>query len=341
MIKPAKLDKGDTVATISPSWGCAGVPRVLWQYRLGCQRLIDLGLRVTAAPNSMRGTSYLHKNPQARAEDLMWAFENKKVKAIIANIGGNDSERLLPYLSEETIVHNPKILCGYSDVLTLHLYCHRLGLMTFYGDNLLTTIAENGRWHPYSRHWFQKTFFHDSPLGVIVPSSEWSGDGDSRIDKSYRKVYIPNRGCRYIQGRGTVNGRLFGGHEGLCSIRMPNGAALVEKRYFEDSILFFEDIPEFCTLERLAKFFAWLGENGFLQVIKGIIIGKIGMQSSFQAYSEMIRSIVTVKYNRPDMPIISDFNFGHTSPMFILPYGAQASLNADTLQFSILESGVS
>lgn len=39
MIKPQKLSVGDTVATISPSWGCAGDPYVKWQYDLGVKRL--------------------------------------------------------------------------------------------------------------------------------------------------------------------------------------------------------------------------------------------------------------------------------------------------------------
>jgi len=44
MIKPQKLNIGDTIATISPSWGCAGTARVKWQYELGVQRLKELGL---------------------------------------------------------------------------------------------------------------------------------------------------------------------------------------------------------------------------------------------------------------------------------------------------------
>ena len=44
-----------------------------------------------AAPNSLRGSAYLSQNPAARADDLQWAFENKEIRAIVANVGGNDS----------------------------------------------------------------------------------------------------------------------------------------------------------------------------------------------------------------------------------------------------------
>ena len=341
MIKPAKLSRGDTVATISPSWGCAGAPRVLWQYRLGCQRLEELGLNVVPAPNSLKGTAFLRDNPEARAEDLMWAFENRRVKAIIANIGGNDSARLLPFLSADVIAAHPKILCGYSDVMTLHLDCHRLGLMTYYGDNLLTTIAEGGQWHPYSRHWFEKVFVDDAAIGRIDPSADWSFSADSHTDRSYRKTYVPNQGYVYVQGKGRVRGRLFGGHSDLRSITLPDGCGIVEKKDFEGSILFFEDIPELCDPGHMAEFFDWLGRNGFLQVLKGVVIGKMRTRGGLQPYAERIRETITGRYHCPDLPVMGDLNFGHTAPICILPYGAEAELDVDALRFSILESGVS
>ena len=340
MIKPAKLQKGDLVATVSPSWGCAGAKRVLWQYRLGCERLKELGLRVVPAPNSLRGTAFLRAHPEARADDLMWAFSNKEVKAVVANIGGNDCEKLLPFLSPETIRKNPKILCGYSDVLALHLYCFRLGLCTFYGDNLLTNIAENGAWHPYSRFWFEKTFFDEAPPGRVTPSADWSYDPSSRVDKTRRKTYVPNPGCLRVQGSGRVQGRLFGGHGDLRTLRMPDGSPMARREDFEDAILFFEDIPELCDEKYMADFFDWLGQSGFLRLLKGVVIGKMRTPGSFRPYADALRGVVSGKYGLRDLPIVSGLNFGHTSPICVLPYGVKAELDADALQFTISESGV-
>jgi len=33
-------------------------------------------------------------------------------------------------------------------------------------------------------------------------------------------------------------------------------------------------------------------------------------------------------------------DFNHTDPMFVLPYGIQAEIDCDSLQFTILESAV-
>lgn len=339
IIKPQRLHKGDTVAVISPSWGCAGSSRVLWKYQLGCKRLEELGLKVITAPNALRGTGYLRENPGARADDLMWAFGNKEVKAIIAAIGGNDAVSLLPYLSSGTITGNPKIFCGYSDIMILHLFCLRAGLMTYYGDNLLTSIAESAGWHPYSRYWFEKTFFDSSDIGEIEPSKEWSSSKENLTDRTYRKLYTSNEGYYYVQGKGKVRGRLFGGHTDLRTLRFPDGSSVVRKEDMNGSILFFEDIPEFCTEDKIADFFDWLGQMGYLEILSGVIIGKMRMRGSFEPYAERIRRIVTGKYHCADLPVMGDMNFGHSSPMFILPYGAQAELDIDSLRFYIPECG--
>ena len=339
MIKPERLRKGDTIATISPSWGCAGSPRIRWKYNLGTERLRELGLNVVAAPNSMKGTSYLDQNPQARAEDIMWAFENNDLKAIIANIGGNDSVRILPYLNSEVIMQNPKILCGYSDVMTLHLYCWRLGLSTFYGDNLLTTVAEAQHWHPYSRYWFEKTLFDPSPVGKIMPSPDWSFSKNHHTDKSYVKDYIPNRGHIRVQGQGKVHGHLFGGHGGLMEYEKDSGITL-QASDFENAILFYEDIPEIWSTDYLKYFFGWLGECGYLQKLSGVIIGRMCSPEPFEPYAKAIREVVSDKFGLTELPIMYGVNFGHSSPICVLPYGAMAELDMDDLSFTITDSGV-
>lgn len=339
MIKPPKLNIGDAIATISPAWGCAGDEDIHWKYELGVKRLEELGLHVVTAPNSLKGTEYLAQHPEARAEDVMWAFENSAVKAIIANIGGNDSHKLLPYLNPETIRKNPKIFCGYSDVMNLHLYCYQLGLSTFYGPNLLTTVAEAGDWHTYSKEWFQKVFFQEEVIGEIPPSADWSYDVHDYTNPQHMRQYRINEGYERIQGKGVVRGRLFGGHGGLMEYDSESSIVL-SKADFTNTILFFEDIPEFCDVEYMGNFFDWLGENNYLQVLKGVIIGKMCTEASFTPYAEVIRRVVSGKYGLQDMPIMYGMNFGHASPICILPYGAEAELDIENLRLSILESGV-
>ena len=333
MIKPKKLNTGDTIATISPCWGASGDIDIVWKYEIGKKRLQEISLKVVSAPNSQKGTSYLQANPKARAEDFQWAFENNDIKAIIANIGGNDSDRVLPYLNSKIIKNNPKIFIGYSDVMSYHLYCYKAGLSTFYGPNLLPTVAETPNFHPYSKKWFKNVLFNNSVIGEIEPSTTYSCDENNYIDKSYIKKYKPESGYLWLQGEGVVSGKLFGGHTGIRDYNL-------SAEDFEDKILFIEDIPEFFNPKQLADFIDWLGCIGALKKIKGILIGKLCEDISFDNHKKALLEIINYKYGEKELPIIANMNFGHSSPMCILPYGAKAEINSDTKRFSILESGV-
>jgi muramoyltetrapeptide carboxypeptidase LdcA involved in peptidoglycan recycling len=109
---------------------------------------------------------------------------------------------------------------------------------------------------------------------------------------------------------------------------------------FEDTILFIEDIPEFFSPKQLVKFIDWLGNIGALQKLKGILIGKLCGYEPFDEHQKAIMHVIRNKYELSDVPIIANMNFGHTSPMCILPYGTLAEINCDNRMFSILESGV-
>lgn len=338
LIKPPKLNKGDVIATVSSSWGVAGEPDVIWRYNIGKERLENIGLVVVSAPNAMKGEKYLAENPKARAEDIMWAFENKNINAIIANIGGSDSINILPYLNAKTITDNPKIFIGYSDVMNIHLFCYKAGLSTFYGHNLLPVIAEIPSYHPYSSRWFEKVLFRKEHVGIIEPSDNYSCDENSYFDNTVSKVYHKYSGYLWIQGAGKIHGRLFGGHTGLNEL---SGTPIeITAEDFRNKILFLEDLAEFLSPEQLADFVDWLGTIGALQMLNGMLIGKLCEYAAFDEHKNALLRIVKEKYNLVDLPIVANLNFGHTSPMCILPYGAMAEIDCDNQLFRILESGV-
>ena len=337
--KPKHLSAGDMIATVSVSNGWAGDPDIFWKYELGKKRLEDIfELNVQAAPNSMRGHEYLKSNPKARADDLMWAFENKTIKAIIANIGGNDSIQIIPFIDPAVIKNNPKIFIGFSDAINVHLLCYKAGLSTSYGHNLLSTIAaDTQNFHPYSEKWFKNTLFDVSPIGTIEPSDSWTFDEPNYLEKNFKRNYYPNPGYKLIQGNGIVRGKLFGGF-GLSEFE--NSSIAFVDDDFENSILFIEDIPIFFTPKLIEEFFRKLGEKGFLKKMRGIIIGKIRKNISFDEHGHFIKNVISDELGLKDLPVLYGLNFGHSSPQFILPYGAQAEINCEAMSFSILESGV-
>lgn len=341
LMKPKKLQPGDCVATVSPSWGGAGEPELRWRYEQGVKRLEEtFGLKVIPMPNSLKGGDYLYKNPQARAEDLMMAFKDKRIKAIIANIGGEDSIRLLPYIDFDVIRDNPKIFMGYSDVTIPHLFCHKAGISSFYGPAILTDFAENVEMDPYTIEMVNRTLFSTEAIGEIQPANEWTSERLLWLEenKDRRRAMVKNSGYEVLQGSGVAHGRLIGGC--IEVLEFAKGTELwPEKKYWENSILFFETSEEKPDPSLIRYWLRNYAAQGILQKAKGIIFGKPQDEKYYEEYKEEIKTVME-EYDLEDLPILYNLNFGHTEPKFILPYGAMAEINCEKRTFAILESGV-
>ncbi|AWE06911.1 LD-carboxypeptidase [Lysinibacillus sp. 2017] len=341
LVKPKMLQPGDFVATVSPSWGGAGESELKWRYEQGVKRLEDLfGLKVIAMPNSLKGADYLYNSPQARAEDLMVAFKDEKIKGIIANIGGNDSIRLLPYIDFDVIRDNPKVFMGYSDVTIAHLFCLKAGISSFYGPAILTDFAENVEMHPYTMEAVQRTLFSNKVIGEISPAKEWTSERLEweESNKNQSRTMQPNKGYELLQGTGLVQGRLIGGC--MEVLEFAKGTELWPgENYWENSILFFEtseDKPQPSYLRYWLRNYAI---QGILNKTKGIIFGKPQDESYYEEYKKEILTVMK-EFHLESLPILYNASFGHTEPKFILPLGALAEINCDTISFAVLESGV-
>ncbi len=58
---------------------------------------------------------------------------------------------------------------------------------------------------------------------------------------------------------------------------------------YDGAILFVEDIPEFFDEAAVSGFFRYLGKNGILRKLNGIILGKVNENGSFSRRSQVIR----------------------------------------------------
>ena len=332
LIKPHSLRPGDTIAAISLSGGRAGDPDLLWRYELGKKRLEeDFALHVVETPHALRGTKYLYENPQARAEDLHWALENPSVKGIIANMGGDDSYRLLPYLDESVIRNNPKILMGYSDITTTCAVFAHAGVMSYYGPNLLTPIAQPGSLDAYTKAAVERALFSGEVIGPVDPCPrftpiEWRDLSESEIP------WQKNSGYEVVQGQGKVRGPLLGGCMGPLQQIMAT-EFFPRQEYWAGCIMFMENISPYGST--LAALHGWraLAASGALDVCAGLITPHMGEEDK-----EVLQKVLK-EAGREDLPVLANVDFGHRTPMTVLPIGALAELDCDSVSFTILESG--
>ncbi|MBS3680645.1 LD-carboxypeptidase [Ornithinibacillus massiliensis] len=341
VIKPKKLHKGDKIATVSLSWGGAGDQDIAWRYEQGAKRLEEIfGLEVVPMPNSLKGSQYIYENPEARAEDLMTAFQDKEIKGIISNIGGDDSIRLLPYIDFELINQNPKIFMGFSDSTVTHLFCYKAGISSFYGPAILTDFAENVEMHPYTIEMVQRTLFSSAPIGEILPPPEWTSEfvAWEEGNKERKRKMHPNSGYEVIQGEGVVQGRLIGGCVEV--LEFAKGTSIWPGLdNFDNSILFLETSEEKPHPNLLRYWLRNYGAQGILASINGMIIAKPKDEKFYKEYQEVIQTVLK-EYNREDLPVLYNLSFGHTEPRFILPYGAMAEIDCERARFSIVENVV-
>lgn len=339
--KPKKLQPGDKIATVSPSWGGAGDSELRWRYDQGVKRVESIfGLEVLPMPNSLKGSEYLYEHPQARAEDLMTAFKDKSIKGIFANIGGEESIRLLPYIDFNIIRKNPKIFMGYSDVTITHLFCHKAGISSFYGPAILTDFAENVEMDSYTIDMLKRILFSDDVIGKIKPALKWTSE---RLEwhernKNRRRKMLPNQGYEVLQGSGVVQGRLIGGC--IEVLEFAKGTEIwPEQKHWKDSILFFETSEEKPEPSFIKYWLRNYAAQGILQMANGIVFGKPQDEKYYESYKEVILQVMK-EYGLEYLPILYNLNFGHTEPKIVLPYGVMAKINCDKGTFSILESGV-
>ena len=345
MIKPSKLNLGDKVATISPSWGGPSVfPH---RYRAGVNQLeAEFGLKVVEMPHTLSDADWLSQNPKARAEDLMQAFSDSSIKGIIATIGGEDSIRLLPYLDLNVIRDNPKIFLGYSDTTISHMVCYKAGLVSFYGPTIMAGFGENGGMFPYMVESVRRTLFRADPIGVVQPNSggwtverlEW---GVPSNQEKKRKLN-PTLGWKLLQGEGVRQGHLLGGC--IEVVDWIRGTELwPNQEHWQDAILFLETSEEAPPPATVRYFMRALAAMGVLKQLSGILFGRPGGNipvDRFREYDEAILQVVQHEEGLTDLPIITNMDFGHTDPMFVLPYGVQAEIDCYNQRFSILENAV-
>ncbi len=128
LIKPKKLEKGDTISIIAPSGGVESDENLL----RATAYLKSLGYNVKWGKNVLKTNKYLAGTDNERLEDLHNAFKDKGINAIIALKGGYGAIRLINKIDYNLIKQNPKIFAGYSDITGLSaMLLKHSGLITY------------------------------------------------------------------------------------------------------------------------------------------------------------------------------------------------------------------
>lgn len=344
MIKPKALKTGDTVAIVSLSSGMAGDKAFIYRYFEGKKRIENIfGLKTVTMPNALKGSEYVEKHPEKRAQDLMDAFLDPSIKAIFCMIGGDDTIRLLPYIDYDIIQKNPKIFMGYSDTTINHFMMYKAGLISFYGPSILAEFAENVEMHEYTVKSIKTTLFSPSDTINIFPSQEWTSDfldwSNSDNQKIRRTLYSDKRGFEILQGKGITQGQLLGGCLGV--FKMMIGTDIWPKPDdWKGKILFLETGEDYPTPNEVRYFLRNLVAQGIIHRLNGIVVGKPLDERYYEEYKQVYVSVIGEEAKRPELPILFNINCGHTAPTCVLPLGVKVQINCERKEFSVIECPV-
>ena len=108
------------------------------------------------------------------------------------------------------------------------------------------------------------------------------------------------------------------------------------------AIFFYETSEEAPNPEYVLRWLRNFGSQGILRVLSGIIVGRpYGVAPEKRAATTPRSCARSTEDGLTELPVLADLDFGHTDPIFTLPYGVVAEIDCAAATFSLTESGVS
>ena len=239
-------------------------------------------------------TNYIYRDKfgrgakaQVRAEELMFFYKNKEIKAIFDISGGDIANEVLDYLDYDVIKRNYKPFFGYSDLTTV---LNALGSQTNEMNFLyqILNIIES----TVIRDSFENTFMKNEQTLLDV---KW----------------------KFLQGS-SIEGEMIGGNI-RCFLK------LAGTKYFpevENKVLFIEGLGT--SIEGLVTHLAQLKQIGVFDKISGLLIGtftKIEKEISVEELFELIQ-----EYIPSSLAVAKTHEVGHAKDSKILKIGEMMNI---------------
>ncbi|MCL2932669.1 MAG: LD-carboxypeptidase [Trichodesmium sp. MAG_R03] len=285
------LKPGDLVQVISPS-GCL---RELDAFHKGVEIWRSHGYEVELTPDYDKQWGYLAGTDESRCSQLVAAINNENCRGILCSRGGYGATRILEKWQtlNNFSLSTPKWLIGFSDLTALLWTFKKMGFLCVHGPLLNTLSAE----------------------------PEWS------IQRLFDLV--EGRPLEPLTGNGWGGGQAKGY---LMPVNLTVAGHLLGTKYQPDlggTILALEDVNE--APYRIDRMLTQWRMAGLLDQVKGIALGRFSQCSpGAMNHTEFtVEEVLRDRLADLNIPIVSEFPFGHDSPNAALPVGIEANLDGD------------
>ncbi len=339
--KVKRLKEGSVIGVVSPSWsGPASFPHV---YEKGLENLKKyFGFKIKEFSNTRMQYDGSLDYVKKRVKDIHDAFFDDSVDAIFLSIGGDDAIRLLPYLDKKIIEAHPKIVMGFSDSTNILIYLVKLGIPAFHGPSIMAGFAEpEGLSEEFVNHF--RTFYFDNWKTYTYPRyKNWTEDRGGWSDPDFlnrKKIYKENTAVHILGGNIKSEGILIGGC--IEIIEMLKGTEFgLTKSDFENSAFFLETSEDKPSPDYVKCALRSYGVAGAFNGIQSILIGKSRgyTDDEYKKLEEYISTVIQKEFNNSRISIISNFDIGHTQPIWILPIGIKTRIDSENKTIELVES---
>jgi muramoyltetrapeptide carboxypeptidase len=333
LTKPRRVEAGQTVAVVSPAFGAVGQ----WPHRAerGTAYLNSLGLEVCTMPNAARSEGWASAPPEARVADLHDAFADEDVAVVLAGIGGNHSNQLLPLLDFELIGSHPKIFQGYSDITVLHwALAKHASLATFYGPALVPELGEFPQVLPHTDDYLRAAWLGGEPI-TYDPSDVWTDeslDWDGKLDLTRARELRKSEGWITIR-EGSARGPLFGGClESICW-HLKGSSAWVDP---EGAILLLETSEETPSPAEVDAYLTDLEQLGVFGSAVALLVAR--PYGYTPEMTKVLWDVIASRTEASGIPVLANIEAGHADPMVTLPFGVEAEVDAGRKLLRLLET---
>jgi muramoyltetrapeptide carboxypeptidase len=314
LVKPRRLQPGDTVGLVAPAGATyerAPVDRAI-------EVVQALGFKVKAPAQLRARYGHFAGTDAERAASVNALFADPGVHGILALTGGSGCNRIVDALDYGLIRRNPKFFGGYSDLTSLINAIHvRTGLVTFHCP------VAGSEWNDFNLGWFRQIVMEG-----VAPTLR------NRMDKGDDLVLPVEERLQTLRP-GTARGPLVGGN--LAVLTSLAGSGFWPR--FDGAVLMLEEINEY--IYRVDRMLSQLRLTGALNGLAGVVIGQFTKCEPGDGFGTLTLDEVFDDYFKGlGVPVYRGASFGHVKRKFTLPVGLPVEIDATAQTLRLLEPAV-
>lgn len=256
-----------------------------------------------------------------RAQELTELAMLPEKPILMASTGGLLCNEILRYIEFEVLDELAPTVCGFSDASTLLLALHaKTSIRCLHGPAVLPNYGEFGGVDPYTH----ENFLHvvnslDFPLILRPPPSVATKLADWDTCDTVREPRKPSGGWKTICPGASEGPAIVSNLEVLEGLM-----ATPYLPSLDGSILIIEEAEG--PIERTFRRLEHLEQAGQLKRLAALVFGRLPCGIDPEGRRQEVLRQIGIRHG---IPVLADFDVGHTEPKVTIPLGAIARLDVD------------